>query len=49
LNGDGRLDIAVANADSDSVTLLFNSGDGHFAAPINLPVAGSWWYGHRRR
>jgi hypothetical protein len=41
LNGDGRLDIAVANADSDSVTLLFNSGDGHFAAPTNLPVAGN--------
>lgn len=41
LNRDGRLDIAVANADSDSVTLLFNSGNGHFAAPINLPVAGN--------
>jgi hypothetical protein len=41
LNRDGRLDIAVANADSDSITLLFNSGNGHFAAPIHLPVAGN--------
>lgn len=41
LNRDGWLDIAVANADSDSVTLLFNSGNGHFAAPIDLPVAGN--------
>jgi hypothetical protein len=41
LNRDGLLDIAVANADSHSVTLLFNSGDGHFGAPIDLPVAGN--------
>jgi hypothetical protein len=41
LNRDGRLDIAVANADSDSVTLLFNSGNGDFAAPIQLPVPGN--------
>ena len=41
LNRDGRLDIAVANADADSVTLLFNSGNGDFAAPIHLPVPGN--------
>jgi hypothetical protein len=37
LNRDGRIDIAVANADSHAITLLFNTGGGVFGAPINLP------------
>jgi hypothetical protein len=41
LNRDGRLDIAVANADAESVTLLFNTGAGNFGAPVSLPVTGN--------
>jgi hypothetical protein len=39
LNRDGRPDIAVANADSNAVTLLFGIGRGDFAPPVDLPVA----------
>ena len=39
LNRDGWIDIAVANADANAVTLLFNLGHGDFGAPINLPLA----------
>ncbi len=41
LNRDGRIDIAVANADSNSITLLFNTGVGQFGAPVNLPFDGN--------
>jgi hypothetical protein len=38
LNGDGALDIAVANAGSDSVTVLANSGTGSFSVAGVVPV-----------
>ena len=41
LNRDGRLDIAVANADSDTIDLLFNQGAGNFATPVTLPFPGN--------
>ena len=38
-NGDGKLDIAVANAGTFSVSVLFGKGDGTFptSMPVNLP------------
>jgi hypothetical protein len=41
LNRDGRLDLAVANADSDAITLLFGTRAGDFGAPIDLPFPGN--------
>ena len=32
-NGDGRLDLAVANVDSNDVSVLLGNGDGTFADP----------------
>jgi hypothetical protein len=37
LNRDGWLDLAVANADSHSINLLFNTGNGDFGPPVSLP------------
>jgi hypothetical protein len=37
LNGDGRLDVAVAN-DSDSVSVLLNSGNGGLRDHVDYPV-----------
>ena len=37
LNRDGWIDIAVANADANTITLLFNQRDGDFGAPVQLP------------
>jgi hypothetical protein len=34
LNGDGKLDLAVANSDSDSVSVLLGRGDGTFGASV---------------
>ncbi|MGH9361647.1 MAG: FG-GAP repeat domain-containing protein, partial [Thermoanaerobaculia bacterium] len=34
LNGDGKLDLATANALSDDVSVLFNQGDGTFRAAL---------------
>jgi hypothetical protein len=39
-NGDGKLDLAVANADNDSVYILLGNGDGTFAQPLDTPVPG---------
>ena len=39
LNGDGLTDIAVANAGSSSITLLFNLGEGKFAGGATAIVA----------
>ncbi len=41
LDRDGWIDIAVANADADAITLLFNQRNGDFGAPINLPFPGN--------
>jgi hypothetical protein len=38
LNRDGWIDIAVANADANAVTLLFNDRRGQFGSPVNLPL-----------
>jgi len=35
-NGDGRLDLAVANNRSRNVSLLWGKGDGTFDAPVNF-------------
>ena len=35
LNGDGELDLAVANADSDNVSVLLGNGDGSFQSAVN--------------
>jgi hypothetical protein len=38
LDGDGDLDLAVANYVSDSVSILENNGDGTFRDPVNYSV-----------
>jgi hypothetical protein len=37
-NGDGKPDLAVANRDSNSVSVLLGNGDGTFQAAVNYPV-----------
>ena len=39
-NGDGKQDLAVANVDSDNVSILLGDGAGNFSAPTNF-AAGS--------
>jgi hypothetical protein len=39
-NGDGRLDLAVANQLTNNVSVLLGNGDGTFRPPVNYP-AGS--------
>ena len=39
MNGDGHLDLAVANATSNSVTVLAGSGTGFFSAATGSPFA----------
>jgi len=38
LNGDGYLDLATANYDSDDVSVLLNDGNGVFAASVSYAV-----------
>jgi len=38
LNGDGKLDLAVANAGSDNVSVLLGNGDGTFGAATSFGV-----------
>ena len=38
VNGDGKPDLAVANASSSNVSILLGNGDGTFAAPVNYGV-----------
>ena len=40
-NGDGHLDLALANTFADTITTPFGDGHGHFMAPIR-PSAGTW-------
>ena len=35
LNGDGKPDLATANADANSVSVLLNRGDGSFEAKLD--------------
>ena len=37
-NGDGKLDVAVADAGSNTVMVLLGNGDGTFGAPSTIPV-----------
>ncbi|WP_158819649.1 FG-GAP-like repeat-containing protein [Granulicella sp. S156] len=41
-NGDGKTDLAVANAVSDTVTILLGKGDGTFTPQAVSPVTGSY-------
>ncbi|HEY1559061.1 MAG TPA: VCBS repeat-containing protein [Kofleriaceae bacterium] len=38
-DGDGKLDLAVANAGGNDVSLLYGNGNGTFEPPDNYPVA----------
>ena len=38
LDGDGKLDVATGDNAQDNVTLLYNQGDGTFAAGVTLPA-----------
>ena len=38
INGDGKVDIMVANYDADSIGILVNRGDGKFSAQMNYPM-----------
>jgi uncharacterized repeat protein (TIGR01451 family) len=38
LDGDGNLDLAVANVDGDNISILRNNGDGTFQTAINYGV-----------
>jgi hypothetical protein len=38
LNDDGKLDLAVANGGSNSVTILLGNGDGTFAPATGSPI-----------
>jgi len=39
-NGDGKLDLVVANNSSSNVSVLLGNGDGTFKAPVNYSVPG---------
>ena len=38
LNGDGRLDLAVSNENSDNISVLLGRGDGTFQASVDYPA-----------
>ncbi|MDZ7705367.1 MAG: VCBS repeat-containing protein [Trueperaceae bacterium] len=38
LNGDGDLDLVVANADTNNVSVLLNNGDGTFATQVTYTI-----------
>jgi hypothetical protein len=38
-NGDGKLDLAIANYDGGSVTILLGNGDGTFTAAAGSPIS----------
>ncbi|HXZ10908.1 MAG TPA: FG-GAP-like repeat-containing protein [Candidatus Sulfotelmatobacter sp.] len=37
-NGDGRLDLAVADNNANTVTILLGNGDGTFGPPLTIPI-----------
>ena len=39
--GNGRLDVAVANRGTNSVSVLLSNGDGTFAAPVSYPLGAN--------
>ncbi len=40
VNGDGLIDLVVANSSADSVSVLFGRGDGTFESAVNYAVGG---------
>src|SRR5262249_52040712 len=40
-NGDGKLDLAVADSGGNNVNILLGNGDGTFGAPLTIPVGTS--------
>jgi hypothetical protein len=40
-NGDGHQDLAVANVDDNTVSVLLGNGDGGFGPPTSLPVGSA--------
>jgi uncharacterized protein (TIGR03437 family) len=40
-NGDGNLDLVIANAGSNSVAVMLGNGDGTFRMPASFPAAGT--------
>src|SRR5271157_19069 len=38
LNGDGKLDLVVANFDAGKISVLLGQGNGRFATPVDYPV-----------
>jgi hypothetical protein len=42
-NGDGILDLAVANFLSNDVSVLLGNGDGTFQAAVNYPIGAPLW------
>ncbi|UCC79615.1 MAG: VCBS repeat-containing protein, partial [Candidatus Zixiibacteriota bacterium] len=40
LDGDGDLDLATCNSDTNRVSILLNNGDGIFAASVTYEIAG---------
>ena len=43
LDGDGDLDMAVANYDGDTVSVLAGLGDGTFELPLTYAVGKTAW------
>jgi hypothetical protein len=41
LNGDGRMDLAVANSGDNRVSILLGNGDGTFLPAVNIPVGAT--------
>ena len=42
LNGDGKLDLVVANAGDADVSILFGNGDGTFQSAVNYPIGAEF-------
>ena len=49
LNGDGKPDLATANATADTVSVLLNRGNGTFAPRLDYPTGGAPDLGRDRR
>jgi uncharacterized protein (TIGR03437 family) len=43
-NGDGKVDLAVANESSNSLSVLLGKGDGSFASPATYDVGSGPWF-----
>ncbi len=43
-NGDGKMDLAVANSAANTVSVLLGNGDGTFATHVDYPTSASPYY-----